>query len=182
MEEWKSIPGYDGLYEASNCGRIRTVDGKVTSNARYPKRVWKQRILCPKYKIRKCSQKRDGQVTLWKDGKEKMYLVARLVAMTWCDGYTDGMTVNHKDGDTMNNNVSNLEWVSMAENIHHAFRTGLFTNQKPCTLINKKGEKIFCRSRAEASRQIGRNECYISDRIMKNRPIISSDGDVYGLV
>ena len=51
-------------------------------------------------------------MSLWKDGKEKDWLVARLVAMTWIDGYREGLTVNHKDRNRFNNNVDNLEWLS----------------------------------------------------------------------
>ena len=99
-ENWKAIPGYEGLYEASTLGRIRTAEGKTTSSRRFFKRVWKQRIL------------KGRAVSLWKDGKEKDWLVARLVAMTWIDGYCEGMTVNHKDRNRFNNNIDNLEWLS----------------------------------------------------------------------
>ena len=130
MEQWKMIPGYEGLYEASTYGQIRTAEGKTTSNARYPKRVWKQRILKLKYVHRKNGRLKDARVCLWKDGKEKTFLVSRLVAMTWCDGYADGLTVNHKDGNPLNNDCSNLEWISLAENIRHGFRTGLYPHGK----------------------------------------------------
>lgn len=130
MEQWKMIPGYEGLYEASTHGQIRTAEGKTTSNARYPKRVWKQRVLKQKYAYRKSGHLKDARVCLWKDGKEKTFLVSRLVAMTWCDGYADGLTVNHKDGNPLNNNSDNLEWVSLAENIRHGFKTGLYPQSK----------------------------------------------------
>lgn len=45
MEKWRDIPGYEALYQASTEGRIRTCEGKTTRNARFAKRVWKQRIL-----------------------------------------------------------------------------------------------------------------------------------------
>lgn len=88
MEEWKSIPGYEMLYEASSEGRIRTCEGKVTSSARSPHRVWKQRVLKPKISTSPRGRK-DYRVTLWKEGHEKDWLVARLVAMAFCDGYSD---------------------------------------------------------------------------------------------
>jgi hypothetical protein len=126
MEQWKAIPGYEGLYEASTLGQIRTVEGKITSNARYPRRVWKQRILKLKYELRKSGQHKDARVCLWKDGKEKTFLVSRLVAMTWCRGYAEGLTVNHKDGNPMNNYYENLEWITLADNIKHAMKNGLY--------------------------------------------------------
>ena len=130
MEEWKAIPGYEGLYEASNLGRIRTAEGKVTYNTRFPHRVWKQRIMKFKYAMRKSGDHMDARVCLWKDRKEKTFLVSRLIAMTWCDGYSDGLTVNHKDGDTLNNCPENLEWISLADNIRHGFSKGLYPQSK----------------------------------------------------
>ena len=129
-EEWKDIPGYEGLYQASTLGRIRTCEGKTTSTARFEKRVWKQRIM--KQKLNKNSKGRiDARVCLWKDCTEKTWLVARLVALTWCKGYSEGLTVNHKDGDPLNNSAENLEWISRAANIQHGFKAGLYKNWLP---------------------------------------------------
>lgn len=159
IEEWKDIPGYEGLYEASTFGRIRTNGNKVTSNARYPERHWKQRIMKQKFQSR-CTGKRDARICLWKDGKEKTFLVARLIALTWCDGYVDGMTVNHIDGNPENNCADNLEWMTLKENIQHGFSTGLYHhNMKPVT-IEVNGEQIQYPSIAAASRAIGKNKIY----------------------
>ena len=182
MEEWKAIPGYEGLYEASNLGRIRTAEGKTTSSARFPVRVWKQRIMKQKYAKRKNTSVRDARVCLWKEGKEKTFLVSRLIAMTWCDGYQDGLTVNHKDGNPENNNADNLEWLSLADNIRHGFKNGLYKSSHPCTLVDSNGKGKSFRSLCEASLSIGRNDHYIACCISANRPIRSVDGDLYGLV
>lgn len=183
MEQWKAIPGYEGLYEASNLGQIRTAEGKTTSSARFSHRVWKQRIMKLKYQARKGRSAKDARVCLWKDGKEKTFLVARLVAMTWCAGYSEGMTVNHIDGNPENNKSDNLEWVSLPENIRLGFETGLYKNtQKPCVLIDPSGTRHVFSSRSEASRSIGRKDHYISFCITNNRKIFSSNGDQYGAV
>ena len=143
MEQWKDIPGYEGLYQASTQGSIRTCEGKTTSSARFEKRVWKQRILKQKlYKNRK--GRIDARVSLWKDGIEKTWLVSRLVAITWCDGYLQGLTVNHKNGNPLDNSADNLEWLTRAENIKHGFREGLYKNWMPI-------QENICRKR-------GRNE------------------------
>lgn len=65
MEIWKDIPGYENLYEASNLGRVRTCEGKITSNARYPIRKWKSRIMKFKTSTNKYGRK-DYRVSLWK--------------------------------------------------------------------------------------------------------------------
>ena len=129
MEEWKDIPGYEGLYQASTFGRIRTCEGKVTSSARFPHRVWKQRVM----KQKLCTNKKgrsDYRVELWNGKLHRTWLVSRLVAMTFCDGYHDGWTVNHINGDQLDNRSENLEWLSLGDNIRHAFANGLYPHAK----------------------------------------------------
>lgn len=131
MERWKDVPGYEGIYQASDTGLIRTKPGKTTYTERHGVRHWKTRVLKFKYQTRKGNQgKRDAKVSLWKDGKEKTWLVARLIALAWCDGYADGMTVNHIDGDPENNACSNLEWITHAENIKKGWADGLYGHRK----------------------------------------------------
>lgn len=169
MEKWLDIPGFENLYQASNFGNIRTCEGKTTSNARYPKRVWKQRVLKQKYSTNRRGRK-DARVSLWKDGKEYTFLVARMVALTWCDGYSEGMTVNHIDGNSLNNKASNLEWVTLKENIQKGFATGLYSTVKPVTIVVNDRALSF-NSMSSASRFLGKNNQYISERIAKKRPL-----------
>lgn len=129
MEElWKDIPGYEGLYQASNLGRIRTVEGKITYSTRHGVRHWHSRILKQKWEKRnRCSAgHKDARVQLYKNKQGKTLLVARLVAMAWCDGYEEGLTVNHIDCDPSNNTAANLEWITKAENIRKGFRDGAY--------------------------------------------------------
>lgn len=55
----------------------------------------------------------------------RMVFVHRLVAMAWCDGYAEGLQVNHRDGNKLNNHASNLEWVTASRNNAHAHASGL---------------------------------------------------------
>ena len=84
MEEiWKDIKGYSG-YQVSNLGRVRT-HNKTTYTEKHGERHWKNRILKfkPDYNSRYKEKQGTGyRVTLWKNGKGKDYLVARLVATT----------------------------------------------------------------------------------------------------
>ena len=177
MEEWKDIPGYEGIYQASNMGRIRSAEGKVTSNARYQVRRWKSRILKPK-----CPHKgrSDERVSLWKDGAQKDWLVSRLVALTWCEGFRDGLTVNHIDENYKNNAACNLEWVTLADNIRHGFREGLFKNvQAPITLVSSDGERHEFKSMGEASRFLGRFHGYVSQAIKRSNAIRDKSGKLF---
>lgn len=177
MEEWRDIPGYERLYEASTFGRIRTCEGKTTSSARFKKRVWKQRILKQKmYKNRR--GRTDARVSLWKDGNEKTWLVSRLVAMTWVDGYKPEFTVNHIDGNSQNNNADNLEWITLAENIHKGFADGLYRkNQKAVRLVGP--QTIEFNSMIEASSFLGRNSGYVSLCHEKGVKAKSIHGEMY---
>lgn len=127
MEEiWKNIPNYQG-YQVSNLGRIRT-HNKITHTEKHGERHWKNRIL----KFKGQTYNTGYRVDLWKNGKAKTLLVARLVAFTFYneDINNHTLTVDHIDGNRFNNNINNLELVSLAENIKRGFETGLYSNQK----------------------------------------------------
>lgn len=178
MEQWKDIPGYEGIYQASNMGRIRTCEGKITSSARYSMRIWKQRIM--KQKCCKNSHGRlDARVILWKDGKEKTWLVSRLVGLTWCAGYADGLTINHINGDTLDNRAENLEWVTLSENIKKGYENGQFSNCQRKVCLVRSGHTMMFESMAEASRFLGRNSGYVSNSLKIGRTITASDGKQY---
>ncbi len=178
MEQWRDIPGYIGIYQASNMGRIRTCNGKTTHTVRHGIRHWKQRIL--KQKVFKNAHGReDPRVHLWKDGKAKTWLVSRLIGLAWCEGYSDRMTINHINGNHLDNRAENLEWISLSENIRKGYEIGLFANcQHPIRLVCDEGTLIF-ESMAAASRFLGRNSGYVSNNIKINRPITATDGKEY---
>lgn len=176
MEEvWKDIPEYEGLYQASNFGRIRTSEGKTTFTQKHGVRHWKSRIM----KGRGDSRITGKRVCLWKNGGHKDWLVARLVAITFLGQPTqEANTVNHINGDRLDNRIENLEWLSLADNIRHAFRTGLM----PCkrvVLRTDKDSKIF-NSMSQASLFLGHAVNYISQCNRKGRAIRSKQGIVYG--
>ncbi len=180
-EIWKPIPGYDGLYEASSLGRIRTAEGKTTSSARFERRVWQQRIMKQKWRNRRNSPKADARVCLWKDGKEKTHLVSRLVAMAFLPAPYDKLTVNHIDGNPQNNCVDNLEWVTQAENIRLGFKAGLFaTTQNQTVLTDGCCNQMIFSSQAEAARFLGRNHGYVNNLVKRGRKLATAqDGTKY---
>jgi len=66
-----------------------------------------------------------ARVRYMRDGRLTTRIAHRVIASAWCDGYTAGLCVNHKDGNKLNNAASNLEWVTREDNIRHAYATGL---------------------------------------------------------
>lgn len=173
METWKDIPGYERIYQASDQGNIRTVEGKITSNKRYSERRWKSRIL----KGRGNNPITGKRVSLWKDGKPKDWLVARLVAITFLGYPPDGFTVNHKDGNRMNNTIDNLEWLSLADNIKHGFANGLYPTKE--VLLTYKGQIFAFESMSKCDKFLKRHQGYTSYAIKNNRCLYDTDGRRY---
>ena len=181
-EVWKDIPGYEGLYEAGSHGRVRSKEGKVTYNnyrGKRRKRVWKSRVLKEKNPNRK-GKRRDKRVDLWKNGKPKTLLVARIIATTFLDNPKNLETVNHVDGDHRNNRIDNLEWSSRIENNRHAFNNGLMGTNKITILEDEEGNTEEFVSMAQASQHLGRNTSYISNQLQRgNDNATSTSGEEY---
>lgn len=118
-EIWKPVVGYEGIYEVSSFGRVRSIDRIVNGGSRWGKR--------PEHKHGKILSQFsnvDGYkcVHIKIGGKQKEYRVHRLVAFAFLGKPEGDQTeVNHIDGDKTNNSVDNLEWVSHTENMRHAF-------------------------------------------------------------
>lgn len=121
-EIWKDVVGYEGLYQVSNLGRVKSCkrivahpNNKNTPYQLYPERIMKQK------------QNRYGYmcIKLSKDSVRKDVMVHRLVAQAFIENTENKPFIDHLDGNKANNCVNNLEWVTMAENNQRAYDTGL---------------------------------------------------------
>ena len=176
-EIWKDIPNYNG-YQVSNLGRVRTYN-KITNTKIHGDRHWKNRILKYKETEPKAHSKNQGKygtgyrVDLWKNGKPKSFLVARLVAFTFYnkDINNKELTVDHLDGNRLNNNINNLELVSIQENIKRSYINGLHENNTKKIKLQFKncGKPIYCYCMSEASKLLDKNKGYISCCIKRNK-------------
>lgn len=111
METWKDIPGYEGRYAVSDCGKVKSLARRVRIG-KYHRNI-NELILKPK-------PLHYPQVEIG----GKIYLIHRLVALTFIPNPRKCRTVNHKDSDRQNNTVENLEWCTQSENNFHAVRNG----------------------------------------------------------
>ncbi len=116
-EIWKDIVGYEGRYQVSNLGNVKSLDRVVIN--RWGNMVRNGAMMKPS------KLNRYYNINLMTDGKLKCFKVHRLIAIAFIPNELNLSQVNHKDGDRYNNNVNNLEWVTQSENMQHAKRMGL---------------------------------------------------------
>lgn len=121
-EIWKDIPNYEGLYQVSNLGRIKSLK-------RYKQNHSKLQLVEEKI-LKQYVNKRNGYcyVMLCNNVKEKTCRVHKLVAITFLNNNNNYNTIDHIDGNKQNNCVTNLEWVTQKENIIRALKNGLKNN------------------------------------------------------
>lgn len=125
-EEWKDVKGYEGYYQISNFGRVKSLSKKVWNGS-----VWwttKERILRSRTSKDKTGY---ASVQLCKDSLKNGKNIHRLVAEAFVQTEDFSLYVNHKDENKLNNHYLNLEWVTPSENLNYG------ENQK------RKGDKRF---------------------------------------
>ena len=118
MEEiWKAVEDYEGIYEVSNLGRVRSLDQLVSYTSRWGTVAYRP----TKGKVLTQRRMRNGYMgVLFKvQGHTEMKLVHRLVAAAFVPNPQNLETVNHKDEDKQNNRADNLEWMSRADNVRY---------------------------------------------------------------
>ena len=118
-ETWKPIRGYEDRYEVSTCGRVRN------SKTGY--------VITPKV-----NDSGRHHVILYVGRKGRSFLVHRLVAEAFIPTEDTSLTINHIDEDPLNNNVENLEWCSIKENIQK-----FLDNRKTYGLVSVSGKKVY---------------------------------------
>lgn len=126
MEEiWSDIEGFEGFYQVSNKGNVKSLDRLVNgcSFKGYQRMKGKQL---------KLQKRKSGHldVLLKKNGKEKRCWVHRLVAKAFIPNPDNLPIVNHIDSNPQNNSVENLEWCTQQHNINHCVKSGRFNPRK----------------------------------------------------
>ena len=115
MEEWRTVEGYEGRYQVSNLGRVKSVWHSHYVNSPELRKIFQEKMVAitdngKGYQI----------VSLSKNGKRKNHYVHRLVAEHFLEKIPGANVVNHKDFNIQNNCVDNLEWCKQKENIEYS--------------------------------------------------------------
>ena len=139
MERWKPIVGYEGYYEVSDMGRVRSVTHKMKSGIKH------NNYVTSNGRILKQSKKRNGyfSVDLCKEGHIKTISVHRIVATAFCPKRVDDIEVNHINCDKSDNRACNLEWCTSSQNIKHAADNNLFYNPNKKPVRCKQTQTTF---------------------------------------
>lgn len=115
-EIWKPISGYEGIYEVSNLGNVRSLP-------RYKRGNFDSKVFVEGKEIKKVKNNRGYYIVqLSKENKVKNFSVHRLVATEFIPNPNNLPQINHKDEDKSNNTVDNLEWTTLKRNINYGTR------------------------------------------------------------
>lgn len=140
MEQWKPIAGFEGHYEVSDYGRVRTIGGGIKGHSR----------------------SNDGRlsVNLWRDGKQKLMKVHRLVLHAFKGPCPEGMEGCHNDGNPAHNHIDNLRWDTHQANILDRIKHGTSNRGERCgtaklTLEQVRAIRADTRKQQEIADQYG---------------------------
>lgn len=123
-EIWKDIPRYNGLYQASTYGRIKSIAHFYYSTYKGKKvRRWLEEKI---FEMKKLNSKGYKRLNL----NGVVHFAHKLIAITFIPNLDNKPQINHIDGNKLNNTVKNLEWVTNQENRTHAIKMGLHANRK----------------------------------------------------
>ena len=162
-EIWREIPGYEGRYEASNMGRIRSMYHYVIN--RYGSKTLRKGRILKQQLIGMVSKYYAVYIWDYEQNKQVWKYVHYLVALTFpeiCGEYFDGAVCNHKDENKLNNKAENIEFCTISHNsTWGTCRERISAKLK--VKMNKKMEEMGCNTREEYKKRY-RHEYYMKNR------------------
>lgn len=155
-EIWKPVKGFEGLYEVSNMGRVRSLDRVVYQKnkfGRMSRHIYYGQII-------KQQKQRNGYfiVNLYRNGQIEKCLVHRLVGSCFLEKKDGKDCINHLDCDKSNNRAENLEWCTQSENVQYAYDVGAMKPPHMRKVAQYSLDGVLLKvweSQSEASRNLG---------------------------
>ena len=161
-EVWRDIEGYEGLYQVSNQGRVKSLERKDRLGRTVKERILKPGVVGSGYLM----------ISLCTGGKQKMFSVHRLVCQAFHENPDNKPQVNHINEDKTDNRACNLEWSTAKENMNHGTHNERVAKarSKPVGQYTRYGDLVkVWPSTQEAERQAGFNHGNISEVANGNR-------------
>jgi len=166
-EKWKDINGYEGLYQISSCGKVKSLE-RYKKNPNKPIKV-SEKLL--KFAINRCGY---YIVVLSKDGKAHTYTVHKIVMENFYRKPFKNEVINHIDSNKQNNSIDNLEYVTQKENVRKAWANGLCENiRKHATNMEHKNA-IPCKAVVQKDLNGNLIATYVSVREAERKTGITS--------
>ena len=142
-EIWKPVKNYEGLYEISSLGNIRSID-RLISRKMNDGSI--RKIMLKGKQLKKCFMGTYYAVTLCKNGKSKQCLIHRLVGMAFIENPNGLECINHKDENKLNNSVENLEWCDRMYNCNYGIRNSTISKKNRRPRVNFKKVAQYSKS------------------------------------
>lgn len=152
MEVWRAIPGFEGRYEASDHGRVRSLPRMVQKSGRGIAYQRDGKILKPTSGTRQRQM-----VTLWRDGKSVTRAVHILVMLAFVGPCPPGLEVCHWDDDSANNLLTNLRYGTHSENMHDRNRNG--GNPQLHKQVCSRGHRLAEPNLRKVGLKAGKRQC-----------------------
>ena len=156
VEQWKPVNGYEGIYEVSSHGRVRSLDRTVTYSDGRVRRF--------KGKVLRATLNPDGYpfVNLCTQGKKEKRYVHSLVTESFIGARPEGMEVCHNDGNPANNHLDNLRYDTHSDNMLDSVRHG--TNPSTAKTHCPRGHELSAENNPPSSAKLGKRKCLACDR------------------
>ena len=156
LEQWKPVYGYEGIYEVSSHGRVRSVDRTATRSG--------GQVHLKGKVLRTTLSKRGGypDVSLYAQGKRERRSVHALVAESFIGARPEGMEVCHNDGNPTNNHLDNLRYGTRSDNMLDRVRHG--TNPSTVKTHCPRGHELFAENNPPSSAKLGWRGCLACNR------------------